>query len=48
MRAWMESSSHRANILDRAFSEAGIGVVLGLPRPGGYPGATYSTGFGAR
>jgi Cysteine-rich secretory protein family len=45
---WMHSPGHRANILRRAFTEVGIGVVFGIPeeRPGAPPGATYATSFG--
>lgn len=47
--AWMRSSGHRANILDRRFRQIGIGVAFGAPRDvGGAPAATYTTDFGSR
>jgi uncharacterized protein YkwD len=46
VNAWMHSAGHRANILDRAFREIGIGVALGSPH--GRSGATYVNEFGRR
>jgi len=48
--AWMASPSHRANILDPAFRETGVGVVAAVPAAysGGQAGATYTQDFGAR
>jgi uncharacterized protein YkwD len=46
--AWMKSSGHRANILQRRFREIGIGVVFGSPQGSNGPAATYTTTFGAR
>ena len=43
--AWMQSSGHRANILQRRFHAIGIGIASGTP--GGDAGATYSTDFGS-
>ncbi len=48
VKAWMESPGHRANILDGAFRETGVGVE---PRPPaslaeGQPGALYTQDFG--
>ena len=49
VRGWMESSGHRANILDRRFKHIGIGVVPGAPEDGqGMPAATYTTDLGHR
>jgi uncharacterized protein YkwD len=50
MRAWMRSSGHRHNILDRRFTEVGVGIAPGAPVAGGagLPAATYTTDFGAR
>jgi uncharacterized protein YkwD len=46
---WMRSPGHRANILKRAFREAGIGVVRGAPVSGAGPNAaTYANEFGVR
>ena len=44
VRAWMGSPGHRANILDRAFKQVGIGVANGAPSGGS--GATYAADFG--
>jgi len=44
VRAWMHSSGHRANILDREFREIGIGIAVGTPED--LDGATYTTDFG--
>ena len=46
VRAWMASSGHRANILEPAYEEVGIGLVPGTPTRA--PGVTYTTDFGAR
>lgn len=46
--AWMRSPGHKANILDRGFSEIGIGVTKGAPVPGHADAATYVTNFGTR
>jgi len=46
-RAWMNSTGHRANILNRGFRQIGIGIVPGVPT-GSRRGATYTTDFGAR
>jgi uncharacterized protein YkwD len=45
MKAWMESSGHRANVVKRAYREIGIGVVTGVPTDRD-SGATYTTDFG--
>ena len=49
VNAWMASPAHRANILDGAFRETGVGVE---PRPPaslaeGQAGALYTQDFGA-
>ena len=46
VEGWMNSPGHRANILQPAFKEIGIGVALGAPDHDG--GATYTTDFGTR
>jgi len=33
--AWMHSSGHRRNILERSFRHIGVGVVNGSPKGGG-------------
>ena len=42
-KAWMDSPGHRANILDAAYREIGIGVASGRGTK-----AIYTTDFGAR
>ena len=44
--AWMHSSGHRANILNRDFREAGVGVVPGTPSSKNAPGGVYTIDFG--
>jgi len=46
--AWMASAGHRANILEPAFRQIGIGVALGTPTGSTAPSATYTTEFGVR
>lgn len=46
--AWMHSSGHRANILNRGFREIGIGIARGTPSRGYGDGGTYVTDFGTR
>lgn len=47
MRNWMDSSGHRANILNRKYREIGIGTYTGTFE--GHSGATmYTTDFGTR
>ena len=48
MQSWMESPSHKANILNRRFRHVGIGVAVGAPIDGAAGGATYTTAFGKR
>jgi uncharacterized protein YkwD len=48
VRAWMNSTPHRHNILYTDFREIGIGIVPGVPDPSLGDGATYSTEFGAK
>ena len=45
--AWMQSSSHRSNILTRKFEHLGVGVARGRPGANRDRGsATYTTNFG--
>jgi len=44
--AWMHSSGHRANILNRSFRDAGVGVVPGTPESRNAPGGVYTIDFG--
>lgn len=47
MRSWMQSSSHRTNILDGRFREIGIGTYAGTYK--GYSNTTmYTADFGTR
>ena len=48
--AWMHSADHRANLLDRSFSDVGIGIAAGAPidLEAGETGGTYVTDFGRR
>ena len=48
MRAWMNSTPHRANILTGSFREVGLGIVHGIPGRSGVRGGTYTTNFGLR
>ncbi len=47
VRSWMASPDHRANILNGAFKESGIGIAVGDPVPSasGFPAATYTQVF---
>ena len=44
--SWMASPPHRANILNRRFSDAGVGVALG-DVGAGMDGVTYALDFGS-
>ena len=46
VEGWMESAGHRHNILNRRYTELGVGVALGTPAE--HDGATYTTDFGAK
>jgi uncharacterized protein YkwD len=49
VRAWMHSSGHRANILNRRFREIGVGITYNAPvHVASRPAATYTTDFGMR
>jgi uncharacterized protein YkwD len=48
VKAWMASSEHRANILNPAFHDIGVGVVWGLPGKRNGRGGIYTTDFGLR
>ncbi|MFL5867963.1 MAG: CAP domain-containing protein [Thermoleophilaceae bacterium] len=45
--AWMHSSGHRANLLNRRFRDIGLGVVSGVPSSH-TRGGTYTADFGFR
>ena len=49
-RSWMKSPGHRANILQGAFREIGIGIETGVPVQfsASQSGATYPADFGVR
>jgi uncharacterized protein YkwD len=42
---WMHSPGHRANILNGAFTQIGIGIADGAPQDGVRDGGTYVTDF---
>jgi uncharacterized protein YkwD len=42
---WMHSAGHRANILNGAFTQIGIGIAAGAPQAGVDHGGTYVTDF---
>lgn len=46
VKGWMESPGHRANLLNRKFREAGMGVAFGDPGAG-MDGVTYALEFGS-
>lgn len=46
VRSWLDSPTHRANILNRYFRKIGLGVVAAVPRRGAEPGATVTQIFG--
>jgi uncharacterized protein YkwD len=50
VQAWMRSADHRANLLDRSFADAGVGIAEGAPEAlvDGEVGGTYVTDFGRR
>jgi uncharacterized protein YkwD len=49
VRAWMDSSGHRANILNRRFRHIGVGITYNAPvRVASRAAATYTTDFGMR
>jgi hypothetical protein len=45
---WMDSPSHRDNILTAGFRDIGVAVTPGLPVASDQTGATYATEFGQR
>ena len=47
VRGWIHSPPHRHVLLDSSLRDVGIGIVLGVPRPPGRGGATYTADFGA-
>jgi uncharacterized protein YkwD len=48
IRAWMASSGHRANILERRFRDVGLGLARGTPGRPRDSGMTYTVDFGVR
>ena len=46
VKAWMNSSGHRANILNPTFKEVGVGVTGRTPVGRSRKGGTYTTDFG--
>jgi uncharacterized protein YkwD len=48
VEGWMQSRSHRANVLSRRFTHLGVGVVFAAPGdPSRREAATYASAFGA-
>jgi uncharacterized protein YkwD len=47
VEAWMDSATHRRNILKKRFAVLGIGVTRGTPVSGAGEGITYTTDFGS-
>lgn len=45
MRSWLDSPTHRANILNDGYTEMGVGAIAGVPKGDG-DGATYTQVFG--
>jgi uncharacterized protein YkwD len=48
MKAWMKSAGHRANILNPAFRDLGVGFTPGTPGHPDANGGLYTTDFGMR
>ncbi|HEX2129883.1 MAG TPA: CAP domain-containing protein [Solirubrobacterales bacterium] len=46
--AWMNSSGHRANILNRSYRHVGVGFTRGTPSSAEGNGGIYTTDFGFR
>ena len=46
MRSWLDSPTHRANILNDGFTEMGVGAIAGVPVADEQAGATYTQVFG--
>ncbi len=46
MRNWLDSPTHRANILSKGFTEMGVGAIAGVPDSDDAGGATYTQVFG--
>ena len=45
---WMHSPAHRANILDPAYRDVGVGIARGYPIGADSGSATYTVDFGSR
>lgn len=48
VKVWMGSAGHRANILNGALRDSGIGVAAGAPQAGAGSAGTYTQDFAAR
>jgi uncharacterized protein YkwD len=46
VQSWMNSPGHRANILRRAYREAGLAIAVGAPVQSGLAAGTYVHDFG--
>lgn len=48
VRDWMDSPTHRGNILDRGLRDFGVGIARGSPSGSDHNAVTYTLVFGAR
>lgn len=48
VRGWLDSPTHRANILSKDFARTGVGAVSAVPREDAAAGATFTQIFGVR
>lgn len=46
VRSWLNSPTHRANMLSRDYSEMGVGAIAAVPEQGAAAGATFTQIFG--
>lgn len=47
VRSWLDSPSHRRNLLAEHHTQIGVGAVAAVPREDAEPGATFTQIFGA-
>jgi uncharacterized protein YkwD len=48
VQGWLNSSEHRATMLDPEYEDLGVGVTLGAPGSGKTGGATFTADFGVK
>lgn len=46
MRGWLDSPTHRSNLLSEDYTHIGVGAVAGVPKQDAEPGATFTQIFG--